>query len=215
LEGVGQQPGLVLHSVATHPEHIESLFSQGWQQVLQTVHPLSNTCPHTSVLLCSPQLKGTAQGDGADADGFVEAYSIAEADADGFVEAYSIAEADADGFVEAYSAAGNFACARNTPAATSTVIRNAMAASQDTVLVSQPVNFFFPLTPSTLTILPDFFFNDELPGQRPVVRPWRRTWAGKERGQGAETPCGPGCCTRSLGLLVVTRRLGAVILCGL
>jgi hypothetical protein len=26
---------------------------------------------------------------------------------------------------------------------------------------------------------------------------------------------GPGCCTRGLGLLVVTRRLCAVILCGL
>jgi hypothetical protein len=32
---------------------------------------------------------------------------------------------------------------------------------------------------------------------------------------GVGTLQGPGCCTRSLGLLVATRRLGAVILCGL
>jgi hypothetical protein len=62
FEGCGQQSGLVLHSVATHPEQISSLLSHGWQQVLQTSHSSLNVCPHTSVLLWSPQLYGTVHG---------------------------------------------------------------------------------------------------------------------------------------------------------
>jgi hypothetical protein len=58
-----------------------------------------------------------------------------------------------------------------------------------------------------------FLFNDEL--RRAAAR-----GAPMEVGLGAGEDWGPyralvACCTRSLGLLVVTRRLGAVILCGL
>jgi hypothetical protein len=50
-------------------------------------------------------------------------------------------------------------------------------------------------------------------GQRPVVRPCRWAWAGWGVGVGDRVLQAPGCCTRGLGLVVVSRRLGAVILC--